>query len=225
MYLPQIRLKLLRNPVINQISVGELQTNCWIVALPQPGECVLFDPGADGDLIIARLSKFLLRPRYIVLTHAHFDHVAALPELAAAYPDAQIAIHPAEAAKLGPRSLDLHRQDFRSVGADVYVDSLWKPLPEASLLLREGDILGPFKVLHFPGHSPGSIGLYWEEEKSLISGDTLFNGGVGRTDLIGGDLQELNQSLSRIFSMDEDIRVYPGHGPSTTIRRERNRYN
>jgi glyoxylase-like metal-dependent hydrolase (beta-lactamase superfamily II) len=211
--------------MVNQISVGELQTNCWITALPNPGECVLFDPGGDGDLIIARLSKFLLRPRYIVLTHAHFDHVAALPELAAAYPDAEIAIHPAEAAKLGPQSLDLHRQDFNSAGAAAYVESLWKPLPEASLLLRDGDTLGPFKILHLPGHSPGSIGLHGEEEKILISGDTLFNAGVGRTDLPGGDVNELNQSLARIFSMDGDITVYPGHGPSTTIRRERSRYS
>jgi glyoxylase-like metal-dependent hydrolase (beta-lactamase superfamily II) len=212
--------------VINQVSVGELQTNCWIASLSnaEQGTCVLVDPGADGDRIIARLGKFLLRPRYIVLTHAHFDHVAALPELAAAYPDAEIAIHPAEAAKLGPQSLDLHRQDFSSVGAGDYVEALWKPLPVPTLLLREGDTLGPFKVLHFPGHSPGSIGLYGEEEKILISGDTLFNAGMGRTDLPGGDSQELAQSLARIFSMDEDITVYPGHGNSTTIRRERNRY-
>jgi glyoxylase-like metal-dependent hydrolase (beta-lactamase superfamily II) len=214
--------------MVNQVSVGELQTNCWIAALPkaggEQGDCVLFDPGADGDLIIARLGQLLLRPRYIVLTHAHFDHVAALPELAAAYPGAEIAIHPAEAAKLGPQSLALHRQDFLSAGADSYVEALWKPLPEPSLLLHDGDKLGPFTVLHLPGHSPGSIGLHWVEEKILISGDTLFNAGVGRTDLPGGDSQELNQSLARIFSMDEDITVYPGHGPSTTIRRERNRY-
>jgi glyoxylase-like metal-dependent hydrolase (beta-lactamase superfamily II) len=174
-------------------------------------------------LIIARLAKLSLRPRYIVLTHAHFDHVEALPELAAAYPDAVIAIHPAEAAKLGPGSLELHRRDFAGAGAATYVDALWKPLPEATLFLKDGDSLGPFTVLHLPGHSPGSIGLYWQEEKILLSGDTLFYAGVGRTDLPGGDWSELEQSLKRLFLLDGETKVYPGHGPATTIHRERNR--
>jgi glyoxylase-like metal-dependent hydrolase (beta-lactamase superfamily II) len=217
--------------MINQISVGELQTNCWIVSLPRRDrkssgdECILVDPGGDGNLILGRLKQLLLRPRYIVLTHTHFDHIAALPELAAAYPAAAVAVHPVEAAKLGPHSLELHRRDFNSAGggASAYVEALWKPLPEASLLLTEGDTLGPFTTLHLPGHSPGSIGLLWEEEKMLISGDTLFNAGVGRTDLPGGNWEELNRSLSRLFTLDGDTAVYPGHGPVTTIRRERGR--
>jgi glyoxylase-like metal-dependent hydrolase (beta-lactamase superfamily II) len=216
--------------MINQISVGELQTNCWIISLPRldgkssGGECILVDPGGDGNLILGRLKQLMLRPRYIVLTHAHFDHVAALPELAAAYPAAAVAAHSAETAKLGPRSLEPHRHDFNSAGGGAYVEALWKPLPEASLLLTEGDTLGPFTALHLPGHSPGSMGLLWDEEKVLISGDTLFNAGVGRTDLPGGNQEELNRSLSRLFTLDGDTTVYPGHGPVTTIRRERGRY-
>ncbi|MDR2663374.1 MAG: MBL fold metallo-hydrolase [Treponema sp.] len=218
--------------MVNQVSVGELQTNCWIISLPQTdreasgGECILVDPGGDGNVILGRLKQLLLKPRYIVLTHAHFDHLAALPELAAAYPAAAVAVHPAETAKLGPHSLEPHRRDFNSAAggaASVYVEALWKPLPEASLLLNEGDTLGPFTTLHLPGHSPGSIGLLWEEEKILISGDTLFNAGVGRTDLPGGDQKELNRSLARLFTLDGDTTVYPGHGPVTTIRRERGR--
>jgi len=208
---------------VYRISVGDLGTNCWIV--PQnDGECLVFDPGADGEKILARLAELQLRPRYIVITHAHLDHIAALPELAAAWPDADIAVHPAEAVKLGPHSLDLHREDFRDLGVVSFVDTLWKPLPEASLLLNEGDSLGPFRVLHVPGHSTGSIALYWEEQKILFSGDTLFNAGVGRTDLYGGDLEILKNSLSRLFTLPEDTEVYPGHGPKTTIRREKPRY-
>jgi len=207
---------------ICRISVGEIGTNCWIV--PQNnGECLVFDPGAEGGRILAKLAELQLRPRYIVITHAHFDHIAALPELAVAWPGADIAVHPAEAVKLGPRSQELHREDFRDVGAVAYVDALWKPLPEASLLLNEGDTLGPFRVLHVPGHSPGSIAFYWEEQKLLMSGDTLFNAGVGRTDLYGGDVELLKKSLSRLFTLPEDTEVYPGHGPKTTIRREKNR--
>jgi glyoxylase-like metal-dependent hydrolase (beta-lactamase superfamily II) len=207
---------------VYRISVGDLGTNCWIV--PQNGgECLVLDPGAEGEKILARLAELQLRPRYIIITHAHLDHIAALPELAAAWPGADIAVHPAEAAKLGPRSLEAHCEDFRDVGAVAYVEAMWKPLPEASLLLNEGDSLGPFCVLHVPGHSSGSIALHWEEQKILFSGDTLFNAGVGRTDLYGGDLELLDKSLSRLFTLPEDTEVYPGHGPKTTIGREKHR--
>jgi glyoxylase-like metal-dependent hydrolase (beta-lactamase superfamily II) len=221
--------------MVNHVCVGELQTNCWIIPLPggssgepavpdagsqKPGNCIVVDPGGDGKLILVRLEKLELRPRYIVLTHAHFDHIAALPDLAAAFPDADIAIHRAEAARLGPRSLETHRRDFNSIGANAYIDALWKPLPEASILLQEGETLGPFRVLHLPGHSPGSIGLYREEEKILFSGDTLFRAGIGRTDLPGGDGALIVQSLRRLFTLEGDTAVYPGHGPATTIRRE-----
>jgi glyoxylase-like metal-dependent hydrolase (beta-lactamase superfamily II) len=213
--------------MVNQITVGELATNCWIVPLPQSGgKCVLADPGGDGDAIIARLGRLLLRPAYIALTHAHFDHIAALPDIAAAYPDAQIAIHRAEASKLGPGCRELHRRDFAAAGASSYVDAFFAAgrgmeMPEASVLLDEGSMLGPFRVLHLPGHSPGSIGLLWEEEKILLSGDTLFRAGMGRTDLPGGDWELLNASLERLFKLDGDIRVYPGHGETTAIGRER----
>ncbi|GHV86471.1 MBL fold hydrolase [Spirochaetia bacterium] len=210
-----------------RIPVGELQTNCWIIPLTEemeePGTCILVDPGDEGGRILAQLTKLKLQPRCIVLTHGHFDHVAALPELAAAFPHVTIAIHTTEQAKLGPGSLELHRRDFAAVDALSYVDARWKPLPAASLFLNEGDSLEPFTVLHLPGHSPGSIGLYQQTEKILISGDTLFFAGVGRTDLAGGDEQQLNHSLARLFTLDGDTAVYPGHGPATTIRRERAR--
>ncbi|MCL1814394.1 MAG: MBL fold metallo-hydrolase [Treponema sp.] len=221
--------------MITQVCVGELQTNCWIIPLlkaeqplpsgkavsQEPENCIVVDPGGNEDLILARLKKLQLCPRYIVLSHAHFDHIAALPQMAAAFPQADIAIHQAEAVKLGPESEELHRRDLNAAGGYPFADSpAWRPLPKASLLLKEGDELGPFQVLHLPGHSPGSIGLYWEAEKILVSGDTLFYAGVGRTDLPGGDEHLLFQSLQRLFAMDGDINVYPGHGPATTIRRE-----
>jgi len=222
------------NNKIFRVGVGDLGTNCWIIpgapaAVPGgtplgDGECIVVDPGGDGEKILARLSELDLHPRYIVLTHAHLDHIAALPDLAAAWPKADVAVHPAEAAKLGPHSLEIHRQDFQRVGVADFADALWQPMPEASLLLNEGDTLGPFVVLHLPGHSPGSIALHWEAEQILLSGDTLFNAGVGRTDLYGGETELLNQSLARLFTLDETITVCPGHGPKTTIGREKYRY-
>jgi len=229
--------------MVNQLIVRELQTNCWITTL-SGGDCIVIDPGGDGEMILARLEKLKLCPRYIVLTHAHFDHIAALPLIASSFPEADIAIHRAEAGKLGPNSLESHRRDFNAVGYASYVETLWPrqdsglqtqgddsqpkgavSMPEATMLLEEGDDLGPYKVLHLPGHSPGSIALYRKEEKILFSGDTLFRAGVGRTDLPGGDEALLVQSLKRLFTMDGDTNVYPGHGPATTIRRESGNYN
>ncbi|MDR0447155.1 MAG: MBL fold metallo-hydrolase [Treponema sp.] len=211
--------------MIYRLTVGEIQTNCWIIPLPKnEKECIVVDPGGEGETILARLEKLNLNPRYIVLTHAHFDHIAALPKLAAAFPSVEIAIHQEEANKLGPESLEFHRQDFAAVGASAYVETLWKPMPSATLLLQEGHELGPFRILHLPGHSPGSIGLYWKEEKILISGDTLFRMGIGRTDLYGGEQEILARSLQRLFTLDEDTVVFPGHGARTTIGREKGVY-
>jgi glyoxylase-like metal-dependent hydrolase (beta-lactamase superfamily II) len=208
--------------MVDHVIVGEIATNCWIVSPDGEEGCTLIDPGGDPPAIIARLRRLNYRPRYIVLTHAHFDHIAALPDLAAAYEDAEIAIHREEAERLGPGSYELHRKDFAAAaGNAVYVDSLWKPMPFPARLLAEGDRIGPFRVLHLPGHSPGSSGYLLEEEKLLFSGDTLFRGGIGRTDLPGGDWDALQQTLKRLFAMDGDIRVCPGHGPVTTIGREK----
>lgn len=209
--------------MIDRVIVGEIATNCWIVPLDgENGGCALIDPGADPQTIIARLHRLNYRPQYIVLTHAHFDHIAALPGLAAAYGGVEIAIHREEAERLGPESREIHRRDFAAATGNVsYVDSLWEPMPSPTMLLAEGDRIGPFKVLHLPGHSPGSSGFLLEEEKLLFSGDTLFKAGIGRTDLPGGDWDKLQQTLERLFTMDGDIRVHPGHGPVTTIGGEK----
>ena len=209
---------------INQLAVGILQTNCWIISLyegAKNSESIVVDPGGDADLILNRLEKLSLHPRYIVFTHAHFDHLTALPQLFAAYPDTEIAIHQAEAAKLGPASFELHKQDLESAGAPFYISELRDPLPPASLLLSEGDTIGPFTIMHVPGHSPGSICLYSKEEKTLISGDTLFKGDFGRSDLPGGNRRLLGQSLQRLSLLDDDTAVYPGHGPVTKISQEK----
>jgi glyoxylase-like metal-dependent hydrolase (beta-lactamase superfamily II) len=244
---------------VERLVLGALAVNCWILyeELPRedrppkapgektaPRECTVIDPGDEPDLILNRLDKLGLRPRYILLTHGHFDHIGALPGLAAAFgagstgasgdragPAApgdpggcwspEIAIHRADAPCLSAEGYGLQRAIF-SFDGDREPDR-FLTMPAPTRLLEEGDAAGPFRVLHLPGHSPGSVGFLLEKEKLLFSGDTLFRAGVGRTDFPGGDGAQLRQSLKRLFSLEGDIRVYPGHDDTTTIEREAKR--
>jgi glyoxylase-like metal-dependent hydrolase (beta-lactamase superfamily II) len=213
--------------MIALLEVGALATNCWIYVWDEGSrECAVIDPGADAEAIIARLERLRLRPRYILLTHGHFDHIAALPALAAHYRDSPpaIAIHRGDRDYLGPGARQVHRSSFAAAaGNAAYVDALWEDMPTADELLDEGSAIGPFTTLHLPGHSPGSAAFYDKNAKVLLSGDTLFQDGFGRTDLPGGNWPQLRQSLSRLFTMDRDIAVYPGHGGTTTIGEESER--
>jgi glyoxylase-like metal-dependent hydrolase (beta-lactamase superfamily II) len=216
--------------MIDHIVVGAIATNCWIYSPEEPGtlpaECAVIDPGADPKVILARLKRHNLRPRYILLTHGHFDHIAALPDLVQALsadggPRPLIAIHQADGTYLGPKAYEVHRESFTAAaGNAAYVDALWKDMPDADTLLTDGATIGPFRVLHLPGHTQGSAGFYDEQKKVLFSGDTLFRQGCGRTDLPGGNWPQLQDSLRRLFSMDGAITVYPGHGPETTLGEE-----
>jgi glyoxylase-like metal-dependent hydrolase (beta-lactamase superfamily II) len=207
--------------LVESLVVGAIATNCWIYTWDASKDCAVIDPGADAGEIISRLKQLCLRPIFILLTHGHFDHIAALPELAAAYAGEnppRIVIHREDGKYLGPGAYDVHRESFTAAaGNAAYVDALWKDMPPADELPAEGDSVGPFTVLHLPGHTPGSVGFYDKKAKALFSGDTLFQGDCGRTDLPGGSWPQIQQSLSRLFTLDRDIKVYPGHGPATTI--------
>jgi glyoxylase-like metal-dependent hydrolase (beta-lactamase superfamily II) len=230
---------------IHQIVVGNLATNCWIYPLDnvsgngQPvgfAPCAVIDPGEEGGRIIALLDQLKLFPSYIILTHGHFDHIGAVSALAKEYrrrcgddgaqgtqkpSSVTIAIHEAEAEYLGPDAFSAHTRSLKAVfGNSVKVEMLLEPQPSPDKLLKEGDFLGPFTVLHLPGHSPGSIALWDEKAGVLFSGDTLFCDGYGRTDLPGGDSKLLLASLMRLFAMNGDIQVYPGHDGITTIGQE-----
>ena len=207
-----------------RLKLGALATNCWILTLETPSlpphPCIVIDPGDEGAKIVEHLQSLNCYPASILLTHGHYDHVAALPDLVHG-PEAEIAIHGMEAQFLGPQSYREHRTLFTAIGLASYVDQLWHPLPSPTRLLQDGDAIGPLQAIHVPGHSPGSLAFYWESQGVLFSGDTLFRSSVGRTDLPGSDPAALSHSLQKLLDLDEDTIVCPGHGPATTIKAER----
>ncbi|MDR0494153.1 MAG: MBL fold metallo-hydrolase [Treponema sp.] len=222
---------------IHRIIVGDIATNCWICPLltndapeqagGQGQPCAVIDPGAEGGRITAFMDQLKLFPQYIVLSHGHFDHIGAVPALIGECRKRndkapETAIHAADAEYLGPDSYPVHCRSFSAVAGNTdYIDALWEDMPPPDRALKEGDAIGPFTVLHLPGHTPGSIGLWDREAGILFSGDTLFRGNYGRTDLPGGSQPLLIDSLRRLYALDGGIQVYPGHGPVTTIENER----
>ncbi|MDR0389033.1 MAG: MBL fold metallo-hydrolase [Spirochaetaceae bacterium] len=234
--------------MVEEVIVGALATNCWIYPLEQAEDsggnakpkdqgrpCALIDPGADAEAIISQLESLGLYPEYILLTHGHFDHIGALGPLAAHYSQHKpvIGIHRMDAGRIGRNAYKAHRLDFNSMGipdADLvgplglYIEALRRGLPEPGRLLEDGDRIGPFTVIHLPGHSPGSIGFYDEARDLIFDGDVLFQNGIGRTDLPGGNWDEMLQSLKKLFTLNGKTRVYPGHGPATTLADERRQF-
>jgi hydroxyacylglutathione hydrolase len=198
--------------IIKNLVVGHLESNCFVIADEKTKEALLIDPGDEPDRILDLLTKNNLKLKYIVCTHAHFDHVGAIPELKTET-GARIVIHYDE--------LDIYKHT-REQAAVLWGFEL-EPLPEPDMFVSEGDELEvgglKFRILHTPGHSPGSICLYGEG--IVITGDTLFAGTVGRTDLFGGNVQKLKSSFRKLMALGDEIRVFPGHGPQSTIGKER----
>jgi len=199
------------------LPVGPLSANCFILGCEESKEGVVVDPGGDPERVISVIERLGLRITYIINTHGHFDHVGG---------NGLLLEHTGAA-------LLIHEDDVRflSMAANVAlkygVSSENSPPPDRHL--EEGMIISfgghRIEVLHTPGHTPGGCCLHISSEKLVITGDTLFAEGVGRTDFPGGSHQQLIDSIrSRLLTLPEETRVYPGHGPSTTIGHEK-RYN
>ncbi len=195
------------------LVVGPLQCNCYVVGDATTREAIVIDPGGDAEVIAEALATNGLTVTAIVATHAHFDHVIAAEHLRA-LTGAPFYMHAADRPLL-----DWFQESGRFfLGAD-----LPQP-PEVDTETSEGDRLFAGKVslevVHTPGHSPGSISLV--SGKTLFAGDTLFAGSIGRTDLPGGSSRSLVDSVrQKLFPLGDDVIVYPGHGPSSTVERER----
>jgi hydroxyacylglutathione hydrolase len=194
------------------MSVGLLQVNTYIIYDETLGEAAIIDPGANGEGIYKEIAAKKLRLKYILLTHGHFDHIGAVG-LLKDKTGANIAIHREDAPCLG--------DSYKNLSFSIGMDSIQ---PQADIILEHGDNISigdiNLKVIHTPGHSPGSISLVGDG--FVFTGDTLFQGSIGRTDLVGGNMDQiLNSIKERLLVLNNNTIVYPGHEGKTTIGVER----
>ncbi len=183
------------------LALGDYMTNCYILRQENSKECCIIDPGYEAGRILSLLEEKQLAPEAILLTHGHFDHVGAVKDLAAET-DCEVYISAA----------DLSLPPMITNGSLYYT----RTYPESGSLTIAGL---SFRVIPTPGHTPGSVCLMVED--ALFSGDTLFAGSCGRTDLPGGSWGSISASLKKLAALPGDYRVFPGHGGATTLGNER----
>ena len=197
--------------ILKRLVVGPFGSNCYIVGSESGKEGMIIDPGDEAGVILEKVKDSGLEIKSIVLTHGHIDHIGALKEVKKAT-GAEVAIHADEADSLQEQPLS------------TLLGLSYPTPPPADRSLQDGDSIEigdlHFSALHTPGHSPGGICLLGQGV--VFSGDTLFNYGIGRTDLPGGNYNQLMNSIhTRLMTLPDDTTVYPGHGPETTIGAER----
>lgn len=186
------------------LQVGSFEVN--VTLLVRDAQALIVDPGQDADRIVAALEERHLTPEAILLTHGHFDHINAIPGLLARYPGLRVLVSE-EDAKVMSHPLNTYPPEYEPVACAT-------ERPDATVAEWGGT------VVPTPGHTPGGCCYYFPAERLLLSGDTLFAGSVGRTDLPGGDMATLMRSLESLRTMPGDTTVIPGHGPFTTIAAE-----
>lgn len=214
-------------PIVEAITVGALEANCYLIVCPETREALVVDPGAEAQRILARIQARDVQVAKVLHTHGHFDHISATEALLAGL-DTPVPVlaHPADAY--------LYTREARAWG-----EQFDYPLPEHLSLpdstITDGMVMEvgtlTLRVIATPGHTPGSISILYEPNEPgdasgavdgwLLSGDTLFRRGIGRTDLPGGDEDAIYESiLTRLYPLPASLVVYPGHGPATTIGEE-----
>lgn len=202
------------NGKIERLVLGAVGTNCYLVSNRETGEAVIVDPADNGAYILEQCKKRGLSVKAVLLTHGHFDHMLAAPELKTALGVAVYAAQEDEKLMLDPR-LNLSAV-FGGPQASLRADVFVRDGEELELIgLR-------WRVIATPGHTPGSVCYYLAQEGALLAGDTLFCGSYGRTDFPGGSTGALVKSITeKLFCLPGETRVYPGHGEETTIGAER----
>lgn len=198
--------------IIEKLAVGPFDTNCYIVGSESTKEGMIIDPGDKAKEILKKVEDLRLDIKLIALTHGHLDHIGALKKVKEAT-GVEVAVHADDAKSVG-----------RKQPLTIMLGIFYPIPPSPDRVLKDGDSIEVgdlhFAVLHTPGHTPGGICLLGEGV--VFSGDTLFNCGVGRTDLPGGNYDKLMGSIqTKLMTLPDDTIVYPGHGPDTTIGAER----
>ncbi len=200
--------------ILKGLVVGPIGANCYVIGNGKSKDGAIIDPGGDAERILQAVRETGLEIRFIIATHGHFDHTAAVKRLKEA---------------LNADFL-LHREDLFFVRRSKTSAQKWgiiiEQVPDPDRFIEHGDVLtlGPLelKIIHTPGHSPGGISIYIETENILFSGDTLFCGSVGRTDFNGGSMEVLIRSIKeRLFTLPDSTVVHTGHGMQTTIEYEK----
>ena len=197
---------------IKSIPVGEYQVNCFIL----PGEdrrALIIDPGKDAPDILKLLKDEDLEVAAYLLTHGHMDHVSAVADIYDAMP-APIAIHPADATWAFLET-NQHPPFYGPPRPPAVIE---RELTDGSRWEESGLA---YEIIATPGHTPGGVCIYFPAEQALFTGDTLFAGSVGRTDLPGGDSRILQESLKKLAALPPETKVFPGHGPATSIGHEK----
>jgi hydroxyacylglutathione hydrolase len=194
------------------VVVGALDTNCYLVYCEETRACAVVDPGADPEKIIATIADLELKPALVLNTHGHVDHIGANSDIVRKY-GVPLAMHAADTDML---------QVSDYIELSLLLGARNSPPPDRLLVDGDEIMIGgtSLRVIHTPGHTPGSVGFV--HGGILFSGDTLFCGGVGRTDLPGGSWKDLERSIrERILTLPGETLVLPGHGPWTTVEQER----
>jgi len=201
--------------IVHALTVGPVQTNCYIAVCEETSQAAVIDPGWSAPQILSAAESLSAKIDLILLTHAHFDHIGAVADLVDAT-KALVAMHPLD--------LPLLRADGGARAWNIPMRSA----PDPDLSLEHGQILEVgtlrFETRFTPGHTLGHVVFYVESDKSVFDGDVLFQMGIGRTDFPGGDYDTLIASIrEQLLTLPDEVIVYPGHGPPTTVGDERRR--
>jgi hydroxyacylglutathione hydrolase len=201
---------------IECLSLGAFETNCYVLRSDEgAGDCMVVDPGMGAGRLVEFLREHQLNPVAVVLTHGHIDHMAGVAALRDEFTDIKVYIHKLDAGMLA----EPHTNLSAMTGEFVSIEP-------AEFSLEEGEVIElagvKLSVLHTPGHTPGGICLYSEDEGIVFTDDALFADSIGRTDFPNGSMSQLLKSIrEKLFTLPDETKVYPGHGPVTTIAHEK----
>lgn len=211
--------------IIEEITVTAFQQHTRVVGCETTRRAICIDPGDDSESIVAAIDKHEFDLQAIAITHAHMDHVGGVAALKKLKPEAKIILHKAdefiyEALPEQPAWIGIPREQWQAFGFT------YEPPPRIDEYWTDGQTYNvgqlEFRVLHCPGHTPGHVVLFEPNEKKVFVGDVLFAGSVGRTDLPGGSTEQLMDSImNKLLPLGDDVEVYSGHGPVTTLGKER----